>query len=418
MNDLEPFDGNLDEEEWMERFEMLTKGKRPHTKVLLFQKKLEGYGIVWWLDLPESVRSHWPGIRTLFLSFFHGDIHMRKEAYEKEKIIQAKLAPPPFSDSDPSHDHPIYQTIADMFEHDLDTARRAAYLTYAQLDDEDNQKLFFRVLWDLAMNLGEASLRRAGMDAETASKKFNEGFEAGRKLGLEAGLALGLEEGWEKGLDAARRSMGAAEHNEIAVDTADLSKPPPSYISTPTQTSVVITHTSTSIQTIDEEVHQASLSAQPSTEPAILTTSSSKRLNWADDAESIPNATLIPCSKKPFIPRDLTVLRSKSAHPFSSLRRRNYRSMRPHTRSSDHRSIIPLRTRSTPNRPATSAPFISRSHPSGIGPGKPVYSNHTYAGHRLAPRTQSSLPPLDWDRDPRLVRLGRILGELGWVSLP
>ncbi|KAF8965651.1 hypothetical protein BDZ97DRAFT_1811669 [Flammula alnicola] len=122
---------------------------------------------------------------------------------------------------------------------------------------------------------------------------------------------------------------------------------------------------------------------QPSSEPS-----------WADDSNSIPIIQLI----KP--PRDLSCLRSERK-PFSTIRHRNrrcYRTARrvpippvhfPVPRTCTSRSIYPITPRYPHLHPSTPAP---------------------------QPKTAPFLPPaLDWDCDPRLSELSRVLQTLGWV---
>ena len=55
--------------------------------------------------------------------------------------------------------------------------------------------------------------------------------------------------------------------------------------------------------------------------------------------------------------------------------------------------------------------FITRRHPSGMGPGRPVIT--VPVGVALAPA--APVPKLDWDHDPRLADLSRALRALGWA---
>ncbi|KAJ7202717.1 hypothetical protein C8J57DRAFT_1409520 [Mycena rebaudengoi] len=99
--------------------------------------------------------------------------------------------------------------------------------------------------------------------------------------------------------------------------------------------------------------------------------------------------------------RDLSTLRSDSSHPFGTLQRRLARSRR--TRQ---KSTVPGASRVLP-------PIITRRHPHGISPGKPVTTAAiaTTPNRHPAPTRRS----LDWDRDPLLSDLARALGALGWT---
>jgi hypothetical protein len=58
--------------------------------------------------------------------------------------------------------------------------------------------------------------------------------------------------------------------------------------------------------------------------------------------------------------------------------------------------------------------FITRRHPSGIGPGKPIIT--VPFGIAPAPIPLAPLvPKLNWDQDPRLVDLSCALRALGWT---
>jgi hypothetical protein len=94
------------------------------------------------------------------------------------------------------------------------------------------------------------------------------------------------------------------------------------------------------------------------------------RFEWADDAEALPISPTFP--QHP--PRDLSCLRSMSAHPFSSLRRRR---------------------------------------------GRPRYQQNTQCRHDhpyTSPTWHAPLPVhLGWDDDPRLSDLSAALRALGWI---
>jgi hypothetical protein len=57
---------------------------------------------------------------------------------------------------------------------------------------------------------------------------------------------------------------------------------------------------------------------------------------------------------------------------------------------------------------------ITHRHPAGITPGKPIIRVSASAMPYHAPLL-TSFPMLDWDQDPRLLDLGKVLRSLGWV---
>ena len=140
------------------------------------------------------------------------------------------------------------------------------------------------------------------------------------------------------------------------------------------------------------------------------------RFDWAEDSESLP----IPLHAAPTSPRDLSGLCSNPSGPFRSLRRRarRYDTVRRRTPPnffSAPRVPFPL----SPPSFAQPQPFISRRHPSGIGPGRPVVIVPFGVAHAplapLAPAPAPTVLKLDWDSDPRLINLSQALRALGWT---
>jgi hypothetical protein len=126
------------------------------------------------------------------------------------------------------------------------------------------------------------------------------------------------------------------------------------------------------------------------------------RLDWAEDSASMP----APPNMYP-PPRDLSTLRTGRVQPFGTLRRRTRRRRAPappffsQSRKSSYPTLPPFRQYQ---------PFITRCHPSGIGPGKPIITIPIGTTSAPAPALK-----LDWDQDPRLVDLSRALRALGWT---
>jgi hypothetical protein len=174
-------------------------------------------------------------------------------------------------------------------------------------------------------------------------------------------------------------------------ETASQTTPPAALIPLPAPTSshllAPVSHTST--------LMIPSPSASSSIPPL------SPKLSWADDSTSLP---IIPLIKSP---RDLSCLRTENK-PFGTLRHRTRRRYQTARRV----PIPPIHFPSPHTKTSASAfPFPLRQH-----------RLHSYARHAPAPHSKTApfLPPaLDWDRDPRLFELSRVLRSLGWShSLP
>jgi hypothetical protein len=118
------------------------------------------------------------------------------------------------------------------------------------------------------------------------------------------------------------------------------------------------------------------------------------RFDWADDAESIPIM-----SKPP--PRDFSVLRSNTPRPFDSIQRQ--------TRRRNQMRNPPIRSFTRRSQPAWSmGPVVTHRYPFGSGQGSPKVVIPS-------PRPHEPSPKLDWDGDPRLADLSRVLRSLGWA---
>jgi hypothetical protein len=128
------------------------------------------------------------------------------------------------------------------------------------------------------------------------------------------------------------------------------------------------------------------------------------RFDWADDAESLPTAPRTQL-------RDLSGLKTGHAQPFGTLRRRTRR-RRPPLQIFSSRNFF----HSTVPSLVPPQPFITRRHPSGIGPGKPIVTIPFGTPALVsAPAPAPPVPKLDWDQDPRLADLSRALRALGWA---
>lgn len=123
------------------------------------------------------------------------------------------------------------------------------------------------------------------------------------------------------------------------------------------------------------------VSIEPSTAPV-----APQKLSWDDDSASLP---VIPLFKTP---RDFSALRSNN-RPFGTLRNRKRRCYR----TARHIPIPPTRF---------SSPNTHHHYQQSYPPSQ-------------RPKTAPFLPPaLDWDQDPRLFELSRVLRSLGWSHSP
>ncbi|KAJ7685814.1 hypothetical protein B0H14DRAFT_3675289, partial [Mycena olivaceomarginata] len=129
-------------------------------------------------------------------------------------------------------------------------------------------------------------------------------------------------------------------------------------------------------------------------------------LDWAEDAGVLPIFLppvhhLLPLS----LPRDFSALSTGAQKPFASLQ---------------HRCRCPPRMHTT-SQPRSSRPIATRQQHSRVYSATSQHLQHSW---RTPPAIFSSflstlsgqLPvQLDWDRDPHLRDLGRVLAALGWV---
>ncbi|KAJ7460396.1 hypothetical protein B0H11DRAFT_2286159 [Mycena galericulata] len=98
---------------------------------------------------------------------------------------------------------------------------------------------------------------------------------------------------------------------------------------------------------------------------------------WADDSSDPPVAEVftIPAAHLPLRPRDFSALRSESAHPWRTIRRRNHRLLpqrRPFPRSLPKKTTIPTCTVPAPASPPTPlAPMAAPPLPPVVAPSPP-----------------------------------------------
>ena len=311
-------------------------------------------------------------------------------------------------------------------------ATHIAFCEFIELADLESIKQFlttassspdgqnFKLLWARAFKEGYIVGQASCTDAleEKVEEACNHGYEQGFKEGSSSKVDLfqaGFDEGrcdeqgdWiieGHGQHCGLQPTIVREDSSIQTDDppprpmatsavqVDTPKPlPPTPCSTPNTTNSAVQTTPLGIQDTSSQTLP-----HPSPIPDSIRTTSPPptSLNWADDAASLP---ILP-SRPP--PRDLSILHSSSAKPFSSLQRRNKRSQAHFSQPFRNHKPFPIlrqtfsRHRFPPHR------FSSTSSQSF------QYLNHT-------PQF-SSTSALNWEDDPRLFELSRALNALGWV---
>ncbi|KAK7472182.1 hypothetical protein VKT23_000304 [Stygiomarasmius scandens] len=259
--------------------------------------------------------------------------------------------------------------------------------------------------WTEGYRRGSEGGAKQGFDEGRA-----EGYREGKKEGYEKGHIAGVQLGRKQSREEQKRVMADA-----SVDTTDLPIPMPASL-TPHHVSVSVSTESQqtladarvftdSIETpspppplpTPHDIMQPDMTSQdPKSSQGEVNLEAPQRLDWSEDDEYIPPVPLFTAAPKH---RDFSALRSNTRRPFSSLQNRAQRSHhwsftpKHHSHSSTHTATRPLHYQK---------PFDNRPH------YRPFRS---FQGQRMNPR----LSPLDWNGDPHLRELGRILGELGWV---
>jgi len=239
---------------------------------------------------------------------------------------------------------------------------------------------------EAGLNAGRTGgLRDGKQDGRKAGKA--QGLKEGEAIGFEKGKIEGLAEGKRQGFVAGRefgekqatKLSKAPAPERVFVDTgtdplvADLAPPPPP--------SSVPLHTSTQTDTPPVTVIPSIVPDPP--------------LSWADESYCIhaPNPNPIP----PLTLRDFSALRSDttSSTPFSTLQYRAGRKQRftrpPRCPTSRFSSLRPFTTSTAPVYCPAATLFASK------------------------PFRVASTLTLDWDHDPRLYKLSRVLRSMGWA---
>src|SRR6267143_393025 len=233
-------------------------------------------------------------------------------------------------------------------------ATRIAFREFIELADLENIKLFL----DTATSLPEGENLRCLWD-----RAFKEGLRVGHQLYVETVGKLnkahnkGYEEGYSTGYDEGRQDeqieWRCEGHSDSCFPLAvrlesSTQTDPPSFVTTGTSTfdehatinppppipaTMITSGTQTqndanaNLQLSPPLVFASPVEPDPSPKPMSLLKPSLARLDWADDAASLPISSL-PISSPPILPsrpppRDLSALCSSARKPFSSLQRRN-----------------------------------------------------------------------------------------------
>ncbi|KAJ7245857.1 hypothetical protein C8J57DRAFT_1361849 [Mycena rebaudengoi] len=290
--------------------------------------------------------------------------------------------------------------VAWLWQQALEIGLRAGLGRYTEVARESTE-------FELGLKEGrKAGLKDGKQDGRKAGKlqglKEGEvvGFEKGKAEGLGEGKRLGFVAGREFGEKQAMKARQVAASARIFVDVgtdspaAELSPPSPAphapvpavhhplpidsphIPAIPTSPSPPLSWASLRIYAPGPTTHPLPTSRDVpvrSTTPPAVTSPSSAPFSWEDEANNIP-LTNAPCTSA----RDLSVLRSDttSLTPFGTLQYRARRTQNP----------------SQPRRR-----FPSRPTPS-----------------RFARPFTTTTTTLDWDQDPRLSELSRVLRGMGW----
>ena len=311
---------------------------------------------------------------------------------------------------------------------------RIAFREFIELADLESIKQFvtaasslpegenLKLLWARAFKEGYVVGRELCLDTleEKVEEARNHGYEQGFKEGSSSKVDL-FQAGFDEGRRDEQRDWIIEGHGQhcgfqptvIREDSStQTDDPPPRLMATsavqvdtpkplpPMPCSTPNTMNS-AVQTTPLGIQDASSQTLPHPSPIPdsirITSPPPTSLNWADDAASLP----ISSSRTP--PRDLSILRSSSPKPFSSLQRRNKRSQ-AHFSQPPHKRQLPFTTmpRQTYSRRRFRPPrFSSTSFRSSQYPNCTPYF--------------SSALTLNWENDPRLSNLSQALNALGWV---
>jgi hypothetical protein len=309
-----------------------------------------------------------------------------KRQSKKAKPTTASINMPPPIDSNSTSPATIPEIPFDFdfFIRNADIIAVHDFLTAVSPTPEGRN---LKLLWKRAYEEG----RNQGIDEglSKCSDDYARGLKAGSEMAttyFDAGREQGMEEGEEHGQEVEHQVWLSSGHGVgQCTPTGELR----SFMSTALQTDNPVTTPTTTVSTQTSIVSHLDSSAQapePPPSPNQPQKTSTAPLDWAEDANTLP---IIPLSPSPCQPRDLSVLRSSSSSPFSSLQHRSKRFT--------HYSRQPRRHHSQSNF----NPFYSPRRNS-FKPSQPHFNTKTYSH-------------LNWESDPRLSDLSRSLKALGWI---
>ncbi|PPQ86739.1 hypothetical protein CVT24_004712 [Panaeolus cyanescens] len=229
-------------------------------------------------------------------------------------------------------------------------------------------------LWDFAFQAGRDTALKSSQSRE------NELYQQGKAIGLEQGIERGIQ---------------AAEFASINTYSLGINKEKARWESE--GHGPLCDRKWTCTAWVDTSMQTEDLLPSPTSEPptAIITSlptvhalppAQSMNFDWAEDVATLPVS-----SQQQYPPRDLSVLRSTSSNPFSSIRSRKRRYIGPQKYGRQHNPILSSQR----------YPFSVSHHPSTEQPRPRVHSHSTNV--------------LNWDQDPRLQDLSKALRSLGWT---